>query len=62
MAAGMAAVDTTVPFPRDAAKLVLPGSGSIEPTAIPAAPATTNAVILRTASDYRVMAASDSPA
>ena len=46
--AGVAAAEVRVPFPRGAATFVRSGSGRIEPTATPAAPAITNTVILRT--------------
>ena len=59
---GVAAADVRVPFPRGVATFVRPGSGRIEPTATPAAPATTNTVILRTTNPAQLMTASDSAA
>jgi hypothetical protein len=50
LAAGATAADTRAPLPRGAATLVRPGSGRMEPTAIPATPAAINTVILRTTS------------
>jgi hypothetical protein len=58
--AGVAAADVRVPFPRGVATFVRPGR--IEPTATPAAPATTNTVILRTTNPAQLMTASDSAA
>ena len=49
-------------FPRGVATFVRPGGGRIEPTATPAAPATTNTVILRTTNPAQLMTASDSAA
>jgi hypothetical protein len=42
------AADVRALFPRGGATFVLPGSGRMQPTATPAAPATTSTVILRT--------------
>jgi len=60
--AGVAAAEVRVPFPRGAATFVRSGSGRIEPTATPAAPAITNTVILRTTNPAQLMPASDSAA
>src|SRR5215467_9461634 len=49
-------------FPGGVATFVRPGGGRIEPTATPAAPATTNTVILRTTNPAQLMTASDSAA
>ena len=49
-------------FPRGVATFVRPGGGRIEPTATPAAPATTNTVILRTTNPAQLMTSSYSAA
>jgi hypothetical protein len=59
LAANVTAADVRASFSRDVATFVRPGSGRIEPRTTPAAPATTNTVILPTTNPAQLMTASD---